>query len=104
MAFITQPEISNFWFRSTGYLPIATDPLADSETRTFVEKNAPYGVLVEQMRVTVPTAIWPGDRVVEGQTVVSNLVSDLREGKGTAAELVPKAAKEVSRILEESTR
>lgn len=103
VAFLAQPEITNYWSRSTGYMPVANDPLADPETKAFVAENPFYGALVAQMRNTVATALWPGDRVVEGQTVVANLVTDLWEGKGTAAELVPKAAAEVTRILEEST-
>lgn len=104
VTFLAQPDTSNFWSRTTGYLPIAVDPLAEAEMKAYVEKDPAYGVLVAQMRDTVATALWPGDRVVEGQTVVSGLLSDLWEGKGTAAELVPKAAKEVSRILKDSTQ
>jgi ABC-type glycerol-3-phosphate transport system substrate-binding protein len=103
VAFLAQPEITNHWSRSTGYMPVANDPLADPETQAFIADNPSYGVLVAQMRNTVATALWPGDRVVEGQTVVANLVTDLWEDKGTAAELVPQAAAEVTRILEEST-
>lgn len=104
VTFMSRPEISNLWSRSTGYMPVSNAPLDDPETRPFIEKNPFYGVLISQMKNTVPTALWPGDRVVEAQTVVANLVSDLWEGKGTAAVLVPKAADEVTRILQASTR
>lgn len=104
VAFLSQPEITNLWSRSTGYLPLAKDPLAEPAMRAFIEQNPHYRVLVDQMAATVPTALWPGDRVVEGQTVVGNLITDLWDGnKGSAADLVPKAAREVSRILKEST-
>ena len=103
VAFLAQPEITNYWSRATGYMPVSNDPLADPETKAFVADNPFYDTLVAQMRSTVATAFWSGDRVVEGQTVVANLVTDLWEEKGTAAELVPRAAAEVTRILGEST-
>ena len=56
------------------------------------------------MKQTSPTILWPGNRIVEAQTVVANLLEDLWAGKGTAAELAPIAADEVDRILIESTK
>ena len=103
VAFLSQAEITNRWSRETGYMPVSVNPLDDPATGDFIEKVPEYAVVVDQMNDTVPTALWPGNRVVEGQTIVFNLLSDLWEQKGTAAELVPPAAEEVTRILQEST-
>ncbi len=104
LEFLSRPEISNRWTRESGYIPLAADPLADPTMAGFVAKYPEYQVLIRQLPQTYPTALWPGDRVVEGQTVVANLLSDLWQNRGSAAELVPAAAAEVTGILEASTR
>lgn len=102
--FLSRPEITNRWSRESGYIPLAADPLADPEMAAFVAEHPEYRILIDQLAETYPTALWPGDRVVEAQTVVANLLTDLWEERGTAEELVPAAAAEVTRILQQSTR
>ncbi len=103
LEFLSRPEISNRWSRESGYIPLTADPMADPVMAAFVEENPAYQVLIHQLSETYPTALWPGDRVVEAQTVVANLLSDLWQNRGTAEDLVPRAAAEVTRILEAST-
>lgn len=103
MAFLAQPEITNRWSRESGYMPVAVDPLADPATQAYLDENPFYAAMVEQMSNTVPTVLWPGDRVVEAQTVMANLLQDLWANEGTAAELVPEAERAVNAILEEAT-
>ena len=104
LMFLSQPEVTNRWSRNTGYMPVAVDPMADEKTEQYIESNPDYAAVIEQMKQTSPTILWPGNRIVEAQTVVANLLEDLWAGKGTAAELAPIAADEVDRILIESTK
>lgn len=104
LAFLAQPEYTNRWSRESGYMPVAVDPLADAATQAYLEENPFYAAVVAQMSNTVPTVLWPGDRVVEAQTVMANLLQDLWADKGTAAELVPLAQEAVNEILEEATK
>ena len=104
MQFLAQPEMTNRWSRESGYMPVSIDPLADPETQAYLDESPFYAAVVEQMSNTVPTVLWPGDRVVEAQTVMANLLQDLWANKGSAAELVPVAQEDVNSILEESTR
>ena len=55
-----------------------------------------WRVAVDQMQDTIPTARWPGNRVVEIQIVIENMVQALVQGRGTAAELVPAAERQAA--------
>jgi hypothetical protein len=48
---------------------------------------------------TVSTDVWAPNGAVEAQTEVSNLVSALWAGRGTAAELVPATVARMDAIL-----
>ncbi len=102
LEFLSRPEITNRWSRETGYLPLAVDPLADPVMQDFVAMQPEYQVLVRQLGQTVPTTLWPSDRGVEAQAVVANLLGELWQNEGSAATLVPRAADEVTRILDPS--
>ncbi|MEL6310825.1 MAG: extracellular solute-binding protein, partial [Pseudomonadota bacterium] len=103
MAFMAQPEVTNRWSRESGYMPVAVDPMVDADTQAYLAENPFYAAVVAQMSNTVPTVLWPGDRVVEAQTVMANLLQDLWANEGTAEELVPIAQDKVNAILEEAT-
>jgi hypothetical protein len=51
------------------------------------------------MADTIPTARWPGNRVVEIQIVIENMVQALVQGKDKATDLVPKAERDVTAII-----
>jgi ABC-type glycerol-3-phosphate transport system substrate-binding protein len=102
VAFMMQPAITNRWSWTSGYLPVAPDPLADADLRSYLEREPRWRIPVAQMRDTVITARWPGNRVVEIQIVLENLVQTVMQGRGNPAELVPRAEAEVTRIIAES--
>jgi len=102
VAFMMQPEITNRWSWTSGYLPVAPDPMADAELRVYLEREPRWRVPVAQMQDTVITARWPGNRVVEIQIVLENMVQAVMQERGTPADLVPRAEAEVTRLIAES--
>jgi ABC-type glycerol-3-phosphate transport system substrate-binding protein len=103
VAFMMRPEITNRWSWTSGYLPVAPDPLQDAGLRGYLEREPRWRIPVEQMSDTVITARWPGNRVVEIQIVLETLVQSLMQGHGKAGELVPRAEADVSRLIAESS-
>jgi ABC-type glycerol-3-phosphate transport system substrate-binding protein len=103
IAYLTAPEVTNPWAVDSGYLPL--DPRArDSElVRNYLAQEPRWRVAVDQMQDTIPTARWPGNRVVEIQIVIENMVQALVQGRGAASDLVPAAERQVSAIIAQST-
>jgi transcriptional regulator of acetoin/glycerol metabolism len=95
--------VTNPWAVESGYLPL--DPRASDSAlvRDYLAKEPRWRVAVDQMQDTIPTARWPGNRVVEIQIVIENMVQALVQGRGTAAELVPAAERQVSAIIAQSS-
>ena len=102
VTFMMRPEITNRWSWTSGYLPVAPDPLADAGLRGYLEREPRWRIPVAQMQDTVITARWPGNRVVEVQIVLENMVQALMQGSGPAATLVPRAEAEITRLIAES--
>lgn len=98
---MTSPENTNRWAVVSGYLPVS--PTAkDAETiKAQMEADPLWAVAVNQMDDLVSTARWPGSRVVDIQIVLENMMQSLYQGKGTAAELVPAAEAEITRLIDE---
>jgi hypothetical protein len=62
VAFMMQPEITNRWSWTSGYLPVAPDPLAEAALRAYLEREPRWRIPVEQMTDTVITTRLPGQR------------------------------------------
>jgi ABC-type glycerol-3-phosphate transport system substrate-binding protein len=97
--FFSRREVANFWSRETGYMPLSRDPLADPAMAQYVNEFPLVRSSIDQMADTVETARWAPNGAIEAQIEVSNLISALWAGRGTAAELVPPAVERVNGIL-----
>jgi ABC-type glycerol-3-phosphate transport system substrate-binding protein len=102
LAYMMRPEVTSRWSWTSGYLPLAPDPLEDASLRAYLEREPRWRIPVAQMQDTVITARWPGNRVVEIQIVLENMVQALMQGSGPAATLVPRAEAEITRLIAES--
>lgn len=102
LAFMMRPEITSRWSWTSGYLPVAPDALEDRGLREYLEREPRWRIPVAQMQDTVITARWPGNRVVEIQIVLENMVQALMQGRGPASTLVPRAEAEITRLIAES--
>jgi ABC-type glycerol-3-phosphate transport system substrate-binding protein len=102
IAYLMAPDVTNPWAVDSGYLPL--DPRArESElVRSYLAQEPRWRVAVDQMQDTIPTARWPGNRVVEIQIVIENMVQALVQGRGAASDLVPAAERQVSAIIAQS--
>ena len=54
MAFATSPEITTFWSRTTGYMPVRKSAAESEEMQTFYEDNPNFQTAVEQLPLTEP--------------------------------------------------
>jgi ABC-type glycerol-3-phosphate transport system substrate-binding protein len=102
LAYMMRPEITSRWSWTSGYLPLAPNPLEDASLREYLEREPRWRIPVAQMQDTVITARWPGNRVVEIQIVLENMVQALMQGGGPASALVPRAEAEITRLIAES--
>ena len=102
IAYLMAPDVTNPWAVDSGYLPL--DPRArESElVRSYLAQEPRWRVAVDQMQDTIPTARGPGNRVVEIQIVIENMVQALVQGRGAASDLVPAAERQVSAIIAQS--
>lgn len=99
IAWLMQPEVSNRWAVTSGYMPVAPGAQNDPIVTAYLAEEPRWRVAIDQMGALVPTARWPGSRVVEIQIVLENMVEALKQGAGTAAELVPAAEAEITRLI-----
>jgi len=97
--FLSRRDIANRWSRETGYIPLSAEPLADPAMARYVEETPLVRPTIAQMPDTVSTDVWAPNGAVEAQTEVSNLVSALWAGRGTAADLVPATVARIDAIL-----
>lgn len=102
LAYLMDPAVTNQWAVESGYLPLDPNARESEVVRSYLATEPRWRVAVDQMADTIPTARWPGNRVVEIQIVIENMVQALVQGKGTAADLVPAAERGVSAILAQS--
>ena len=100
--FLMRPEVTSRWSWTSGYLPLAPNALDDAGLRDYLEREPRWRIPVAQMLDTVITARWPGNRVVEIQIVLENMVQALMQGSGPASTLVPRAEAEITRLIAES--
>ena len=102
LAFLMRPEVTSRWSWTSGYLPLAPNAVDDAGLRDYLEREPRWRIPVAQMQDTVITARWPGNRVVEIQIVLENMVQALMQGSGPASTLVPRAEAEITRLIAES--
>lgn len=100
---LMRPDVSNNWAVVSGYMPVAPGAREDAAITAYLAEEPRWEVAVAQMDDLVATARWPGSRVVEIQIVLENMVEALKQGRGTAAELVPAAEAEITRLIAEGT-
>ncbi len=98
-AYLSQREVTNFWSRETGYMPLSRDPLEDPAMAQYVRDFPLVRSSIEQMPDTVGTAVWAPNGAIEAQIEVSNLISALWANRGPATELVPPAVERINAIL-----
>lgn len=103
LAYLMTPDTTNRWAVDSGYLPLDPNAGTSAVVRDYLVREPRWRVAVDQMADTIPTARWPGNRVVEIQIVIENMVQTLVQGRGRAADLVPAAERAVTAILEAST-
>lgn len=99
LAHLMRPETTNAWAVESGYLPLDPNVQSSPAVNDYLAKEPRWKVAVDQMRDTIPTARWPGNRVVEIQIVIENMAQALIQGRGAAKDLVPAAEKQVSEII-----
>jgi len=97
--YFSRRDVANFWSRETGYMPLSRDPLEDPAMAQYVREFPLVRSSIEQMAQTVETARWAPNGAIEAQIEVSNLISALWAGRGTAAELTPPAIERINGIL-----
>ncbi|WP_368415526.1 extracellular solute-binding protein [Falsiroseomonas sp.] len=97
--YFSRRDVANLWSRETGYMPLSRDPLEDPAMAHYVREFPLVRSSIEQMAETVETARWAPNGAIEAQIEVSNLISALWAGRGTAAELVPAAIERINGIL-----
>jgi ABC-type glycerol-3-phosphate transport system substrate-binding protein len=102
IAHLTAPDVTNPWAVESGYLPLDPRARDSALVRDYLAKEPRWRVAVDQMQDTIPTARWPGNRVVEIQIVIENMVQALVQGRGAAADLVPAAERQASAIIAQS--
>lgn len=102
LAFFMKPETSNQWAIYSGYLPVDPNARNAPVIQEYLAQEPRWRVAVDQMSDTIATARWPGNRVVEIQIVIENMVQALVQGRGTASQLLPTAEKDVSAIIAQS--
>lgn len=99
LAYLMSPDVTNAWAVDSGYLPLDPNVRSAKVVQDYLAQEPRWKVAVDQMADTIPTARWPGNRVVEIQIVIENMVQALVQGKGQAADLVPKAERDVTAII-----
>lgn len=99
LAHLMSPDITNAWAVDSGYLPLDPNARSAKVVQDYLAQEPRWKVAVDQMTDTIPTARWPGNRVVEVQIVIENMVQALVQGKGKATDLVPKAERDVTAII-----
>jgi len=97
--YFSRREVANLWSRETGYMPLSRDPLEDPAMAQYVREFPLVRPSIEQMAETVETARWAPNGAIEAQIEVSNLISALWAGRGSAAELTPSAIERINAIL-----
>jgi ABC-type glycerol-3-phosphate transport system substrate-binding protein len=99
LAHLMSPDITNAWAVDSGYLPLDPNARSAKVVQDYLAQEPRWKVAVDQMTDTIPTARWPGNRVVEVQIVIENMVQAMVQGKGKATDLVPKAERDVTAII-----
>jgi ABC-type glycerol-3-phosphate transport system substrate-binding protein len=97
--YVSRRDIANRWARETGYMPLSRDPLEDPAMARYAREFPLVQPTIAQMTETVQTAVWAPNGAIEAQTEVSNLISALWAGRGTAAELAPATVQRMNAIL-----
>ncbi|MGU3401625.1 ABC transporter substrate-binding protein [Brucellaceae bacterium D45D] len=103
IAYMTKPENTNRWAIVSGYLPVSPTAKNAEVIKAQMAADPLWAVAVNQMDDLVSTARWPGSRVVDIQIVLENMMQAVLQGKGKAAELVPAAEKDVTRLISEGS-
>lgn len=99
VSWLMDPVVSAQWAVTSGYMPVAPGARNAEVIVSYLAQEPRWEVAVSQMDDLVPTARWPGNRVVELQIVIENMFEGLKQGRGTASELVPAAEAEINRLI-----